>query len=59
MPIPHFDRGCISKWRGIEKGRALNERKVEFVVGLIMGWIVDQISEKGGSAACEKISKGC
>jgi hypothetical protein len=52
-------RGCISKWHGIEKGRALNERKVEFAVGLIMEWIADQISEKGGSAACEKISKGC
>ena len=52
-------RKCIQKWYGIEKGRALNERKVEFVVGLIMGWIADQISEKGGSAACEKISKGC
>ena len=45
MPIPHFDRGCISKWRGIEKGRALNERKVEFVVGLIMGWIGEQLDE--------------
>ena len=52
-------RKCIQKWHGIEKGRALNEREVEFVVGLIMGWIADQINEKGGSAACEKISKGC
>jgi len=52
-------RGCISKWHGIEKGRALNDDEVEFIVALIMEWIADQISEKGGSAACEKISKGC
>ena len=32
--------------------------EVDFVVALIMGWIADQINEKGGSAACEKISKG-
>ncbi len=31
-------RGCIQKWHGIKKGRALNERKVEFIVALIMGW---------------------
>jgi hypothetical protein len=32
-------RGCISKWYGIVKGRALNEKEVDFVVALIMGWI--------------------
>ena len=52
-------RGCISKWHGIEKGRALNDDEVEFIVALIMEWIADQKNEKGGSAACEKISKGC
>ena len=52
-------RGCISKWHGIEKGRALNEREVEFVVALIIEWIERQINEKGGSDACEKISKSC
>ena len=36
-------RGCISKWHGIEKGRALNRVEVEFVVGLIMGWIGEQL----------------
>ena len=36
-------RGCISKWHGIEKGRALNKVEVEFVVGLIMGWIGEQL----------------
>ena len=40
-------RGCISKWHGFEKGRALNEKEVNFVVGLIMGWIYDQIDKKG------------
>ncbi|MDB4442510.1 DUF4186 domain-containing protein [bacterium] len=32
-------RGCIEKWHGIEKGRALNEKEVDFVVALIMEWI--------------------
>jgi hypothetical protein len=36
-------RGCISKWHGIEKGRALNEKEVDFVVTLIIGWIERQI----------------
>jgi len=36
-------RGCISKWHGIEKGRALSEKEVDYVVALIMGWIDRQI----------------
>jgi hypothetical protein len=28
-----------SKWHGIEKGRALNEKEIVFVVALIMEWI--------------------
>ncbi len=40
-------RGCISKWHGIEKGRALNPEEIEYVVALIMGWIDSQIYKKG------------
>jgi len=36
-------RGCIQKWYGIEKGRALSEAEVEFIVALIMGWIERQV----------------
>ena len=32
-------RGCLSKWHGIEKVRALNEKEIDFIVALIMGWI--------------------
>jgi len=32
-------RSCIQKWHGIEKGRTLNDEEIEFVVGLVMGWI--------------------
>jgi len=39
-------RGCIRKWHGIEKDRALNEREVQFIVALIMGWIEGQLNEK-------------
>ena len=36
-------RGCIQKWHGIEKGRVLDEKEVDFVVALIMGWIDRQL----------------
>ena len=36
-------RGCIQKWHGIEKGRALNPEQVAYVVALIMGWIDGQV----------------
>ena len=39
-------RGCISKWHGIEKGRTLNEKEAQFIVELIMGWIVNQLDER-------------
>ena len=32
-------RKCIQKWHGIEKGRALNEAEIDYVVMLILGWI--------------------
>jgi hypothetical protein len=37
--------GCISKWHGIEKGRALGEAEVDFIMVSIMGWIERQIRE--------------
>jgi hypothetical protein len=39
-------RGCISKWHGIEKGRALNEAEIDYVVALIMGWIGGQLDDE-------------
>ena len=39
-------RGCIQKWHGIEKSRALNAAEVDYVVALIMGWIERQINAK-------------
>jgi hypothetical protein len=41
-------RGCISKWHGIEKGRAMIEMEIDYVVGLIMRWIERQMDKKGG-----------
>ncbi|MDB4442002.1 DUF4186 domain-containing protein [bacterium] len=40
-------RGCIQKWHGIEKGRALNVEEVDFVEVLIMGWIAPQLDNGG------------
>jgi len=36
-------RGCLQKWHKIQKGRALSDNEVGFVVNLIMGWIEKQI----------------
>jgi hypothetical protein len=38
-------RKCIQKWHGIEKGRALNEAEIDYVVALIMGLIEGQLDE--------------
>jgi len=38
-------RKCLHKWHGIGKGRALNDEEIEFVVGLVMGWIEGRIEE--------------
>jgi hypothetical protein len=32
-------RGCLSKWHGIEKGRALTDAEMDYVVGVIGKWI--------------------
>jgi hypothetical protein len=39
-------RGCISKWHGIGKDRALDENEVAYVMALILEWIELQINEK-------------
>jgi len=36
-------RGCLQKWHKIQKGRALSDNEVGFVVNLIIGWIEKQI----------------
>lgn len=36
-------RGCIQKWHAIEKGRAMDEKEVRFIVALIMAWIERQL----------------
>ena len=40
-------RKCIQKWHGIKKGKALNEKEVQFIVALIMGWIEQQLNNSG------------
>ena len=36
-------RGCLQKWHRIQRGRALSDNEVEFIVDLIMGWIEKKI----------------
>jgi hypothetical protein len=36
-------RDCNQKWHGIKKGKELSDQEIQFLVGLIMGWIEGQI----------------
>lgn len=38
-------RGCIQKWHGIQKGRALDDKEIDYLVALIMGWIEQQLDD--------------
>ena len=38
-------RGCIQKWYGIKKGRALPDQEILFLIELIMEWIEGQIKK--------------
>ena len=35
-------RGCLSKWHGIEKGRAMTDAELDYVMGVIGNWIKRQ-----------------
>jgi len=38
-------RDCIQKWHGMKKGRVLNDREIDLLVCLVMGWIEGQIND--------------
>lgn len=44
-------RGCLAKWHGIEKGRALTEDERRYVVAVIARWLAEQ--ERDAPAAPE------
>ena len=35
-------RGCLSKWHGIEAGRAMTDEEVAYAVDVIRRWLLDQ-----------------
>ncbi len=35
-------RGCLAKWHGIPKGRALNDAEIEHILAVVRRWLVDQ-----------------
>lgn len=38
-------RNCLFKWHKISMNKTLNEKEINFIVGLIMSWIEKQIEE--------------
>ncbi len=41
-------RGCLAKWHGIPKGRALVVDEQQYVVAVIERWLHQQLGEIGG-----------
>ena len=37
-------RGCLEKWHGIEKGRELTQKEIDYVVDILMTWINSQLN---------------
>ena len=35
-------RSCLAKWHHIEKGRALTKNEINYIVSLIMTWIINK-----------------
>ncbi len=49
-------RSCLQKWHTIQKGRALSDNEIGFLINLIMGWIEKQIG--GGENELIKQQQG-
>ena len=41
-------RGCLRKWHGIPRGRALTEEEIDAVVDVLLGWMSDQAGDLTG-----------
>ena len=39
-------RGCLEKWHNIPKGKELNEREINYVVSIIVEWIIREYKER-------------
>jgi len=39
-------RGCIEKWHGIKKQKELSEDEKNYLVSVIMKWIVNFVNEQ-------------
>lgn len=39
-------RGCLEKWHGIPRGRALSDEEIHFIVELILTWITHQMERE-------------
>ena len=37
-------RGCLAKWHGIEAGRALDAREVDYVIAVLERWLRQQMT---------------
>ena len=35
-------RGCLFKWHNIEKGKELNQNELDYIVELLMKWIIKE-----------------
>ena len=35
-------RGCLFKWHNIEKGKELNQKQIDYIVELLIKWIIKE-----------------
>lgn len=40
-------RGCLEKWHGIPKGRALTEEEQQYVLAVIRAWLIRETEATG------------
>lgn len=38
-------RGCLSKWHGIEKCKKLTDNEVNYIVSIIIAWIIREMNK--------------
>lgn len=41
-------RGCLHKWHGIARGRALSAAEIEYVVAVVLAWLADEQGSSDG-----------
>lgn len=39
-------RGCLNKWHGINENKKLTDNEINYIVSIIIGWIMNEFDKK-------------